>query len=284
MSPILSFEWLGLPWRFHAYGFFMAAALITLVSAGVGISLPRALASMVLTAVCVPLGARIWYALSAGRDFSAFIILLMEPHLKGFTIAGGLVLSILVGAASSRLMKIPFYQRQDAASPALFASIALFRIGCFLNGCCFGIKSDLPWAVRFPKGSMAHLYYLTSEGRSDALDLRFLSGPPPVHPTQLYELAGAILAAMTSHMLLKKKLSSGVPYLSGAVVYTATRLVTQFFRAPASGVSAYVNQTNLFIFSVLLLMALFLLRRATKSGKQTYHALSELSRSTNNTI
>lgn len=274
MCPMLSFEWLGLPYRFHAYGFFMATALITLVSAGTyrlyraGISLPRSLTSMALTAVCVPVGARILYALSAGGDSSSFIARLRESQLQGFTIAGGLVLSILVGVVSSKLMKIPFYQRQDAAGPALFMSIALFRVGCFLNGCCFGIESDLPWAVIFPKGSIVHLYYLAGGGQSDALDLRYLSGPPPVHPTQLYELAGAILAAIISSVLLKKKLPPGVPFLSGAVIYTAIRLVTQFFRAPASGVSAHASQSNLFIFSALLLTVVILLRRAVKADKQ----------------
>jgi phosphatidylglycerol:prolipoprotein diacylglycerol transferase len=33
--------------------------------------------------------------------------------------------------------------------------MAIGRIGCFLNGCCFGGACDLPWAVRFPYGSPA---------------------------------------------------------------------------------------------------------------------------------
>jgi phosphatidylglycerol---prolipoprotein diacylglyceryl transferase len=28
--------------------------------------------------------------------------------------------------------------------------LAFGRLGCFLNGCCFGAPCDLPWAIRFP--------------------------------------------------------------------------------------------------------------------------------------
>ncbi|MFV2067121.1 MAG: prolipoprotein diacylglyceryl transferase [Pirellulales bacterium] len=41
----------------------------------------------------------------------------------------------------------------DLIAPSLAIGLALGRIGCFLNGCCYGGPTDLPWAVRFPAGS-----------------------------------------------------------------------------------------------------------------------------------
>jgi phosphatidylglycerol:prolipoprotein diacylglycerol transferase len=35
-------------------------------------------------------------------------------------------------------------------APSLLVGLALGRIGCFLNGCCYGGQCDLPWAVTFP--------------------------------------------------------------------------------------------------------------------------------------
>jgi phosphatidylglycerol:prolipoprotein diacylglycerol transferase len=35
-------------------------------------------------------------------------------------------------------------------------ALAFGRIGCFLNGCCFGKPTSLPWGVRFPYGSFAY--------------------------------------------------------------------------------------------------------------------------------
>ena len=43
----------------------------------------------------------------------------------------------------------------DVAAPAVAIGIAIGRIGCFLNGCCYGAVCDLPWAVCFPAGSHA---------------------------------------------------------------------------------------------------------------------------------
>ena len=41
------------------------------------------------------------------------------------------------------------------------------RLGCLMNGCCYGAISHLPWAVHFPFGHNTH--------------------PNGVHPTQVYE-------------------------------------------------------------------------------------------------
>ena len=38
----------------------------------------------------------------------------------------------------------------DLAAPWIALGLALTRMGCFLNGCCFGKPSNLPWAVHFP--------------------------------------------------------------------------------------------------------------------------------------
>ena len=41
----------------------------------------------------------------------------------------------------------------DVLTPSLVLGMAIGRIGCFFNGCCFGGQCDLPWLLRFPWGS-----------------------------------------------------------------------------------------------------------------------------------
>jgi phosphatidylglycerol:prolipoprotein diacylglycerol transferase len=41
----------------------------------------------------------------------------------------------------------------DLVAPSLAIGLALGRIGCFLNGCCYGGQTDWPWTVSFPKYS-----------------------------------------------------------------------------------------------------------------------------------
>ncbi|MBN2019478.1 MAG: prolipoprotein diacylglyceryl transferase, partial [Sedimentisphaerales bacterium] len=41
------------------------------------------------------------------------------------------------------------------------------KIGCFLNGCCFGKPCDLPWAVRFPYNSLAYQSQVQPDPKRD---------------------------------------------------------------------------------------------------------------------
>jgi phosphatidylglycerol---prolipoprotein diacylglyceryl transferase len=41
----------------------------------------------------------------------------------------------------------------DMIAPSLVIGLAFGRIGCLLNGCCYGGLSDRPWAVTFPPTS-----------------------------------------------------------------------------------------------------------------------------------
>src|SRR4051794_1738532 len=74
---------------------------------------------------------------------------------------GGIVLygSILGGTVAfliyRRFRPFPLLPMLDVIAPALAFGIAVGRLGCFLNGCCFGDTCDLPWAVAFPKHSPA---------------------------------------------------------------------------------------------------------------------------------
>ena len=45
----------------------------------------------------------------------------------------------------------------DIIAPSAALGLALGRIGCFLNGCCYGGVCDAPWAVQFPHGSSAQI-------------------------------------------------------------------------------------------------------------------------------
>jgi len=53
--------------------------------------------------------------------------------------------------------KLPVLRFADIIAPSLVLGLALGRIGCFLNGCCYGGVCDYPWAVSFPVGSPVYL-------------------------------------------------------------------------------------------------------------------------------
>jgi len=60
--------------------------------------------------------------------------------------------------------------------------LGIQKIGCFLNGCCFGKPSDLPWSVQYARSTNAHFHHWIN-GLIDENALLSLR----VHPVQLYE-------------------------------------------------------------------------------------------------
>lgn len=94
----------------------------------------------------------------------------LSEFLAGFfNIAeGGLVVyGSLIGAAVAFLWynwrhRLPQLVMADVIAPCLLLGLAVGRIGCFLNGCCWGGLCDDPWSVRFPKDSPPYVTQMRS--------------------------------------------------------------------------------------------------------------------------
>jgi phosphatidylglycerol:prolipoprotein diacylglycerol transferase len=91
-----------------------------------------------------------------------------------------------------RVLRLPTGRFGDAVIPMAAFALVFIRLGCFLNSCCFGKVSSLPWAVRFPRQTWVFWYHETHGWIP-----RAASASLPVHPLQLYFL-GAALAALVA--------------------------------------------------------------------------------------
>ncbi len=95
---------------------------------------------------------------------------------KGFSSQGAISSAFLVILIFSRLTQTKLNLLLDSAAPAAIIAYALARLGCFLSGDdCWGVDSNLPWAMSFPHGIKP-----TSIGQT-------------VHPLPLYEIIYSIL-------------------------------------------------------------------------------------------
>jgi phosphatidylglycerol:prolipoprotein diacylglycerol transferase len=141
----------------------------------------------------------------------------------GLTLYGGLILAAPVVLFYFVSKHVPWRTAMDIAAPCIALGIAVGRIGCFLNGCCYGADTNLPWGVRFPYGSNAYidqftgstgehlrsppppalLTYTESGQRLVAPDvakadpelapIAAATRADPVHPTQLYSTFNSLL-------------------------------------------------------------------------------------------
>jgi phosphatidylglycerol:prolipoprotein diacylglycerol transferase len=103
---------------------------------------------------------------------------------------GGVLVAILGAFIYCRWKKISTLEMFDYFAPALGLGLGIARIGCFLNGCCFGTPTDLPWGISFPPGSIPYSVYFDAH----------------LHPSQLYiSLYGFGLFILLHFMMKRKK-------------------------------------------------------------------------------
>ncbi len=115
-------------------------------------------------------------------------------------------------------------------APSLFLGVGFGRIGCFLYGCCYGGACDLPWAVRFPPGSLTYDVQLREgiipEGAPSTTAL---------HPTQIYSsLLGFLLAGVLVWAFRKRPWEGFVVGLL-FTLYPVTRFMMELIRNDEKG-------------------------------------------------
>jgi phosphatidylglycerol:prolipoprotein diacylglycerol transferase len=101
-------------------------------------------------------GARLFYVIHYFDQFQGHLLSVFAIWKGGLELLGGVVLAIAVIGFYCWHHKLPVRRYLDILAIGLMLSLVFGRIGCFLNGCCFGKPTNLPWAVRFPYGSYAY--------------------------------------------------------------------------------------------------------------------------------
>lgn len=189
-----------------------------------GITGWRPLGALLIAAFAAFIGARLLNGLLNPALYEAEPWRWLTLHATGFSLYGGIIAALGTGYLAARVLRLDLWRMADLAAPSVGIGIALIRFGCYLRGCCFGVPTELPWGVTFPLFSQAHLSQLAA-GEAELLSAH------AAHPTQLYELAGALLAAAVAWTLGRKKIfPDGVAALSAAAIFTLVRLITYFFR------------------------------------------------------
>jgi phosphatidylglycerol:prolipoprotein diacylglycerol transferase len=156
----------GLPIR--GYGVMLLAG----ISAGVAMAVVRArqvgldheyvLALTIWLVVGGVIGARLFYVienwerLSMGKGPGGLLLEVINIPEGGLVVYGGLIGAAVAFFVFVRKHQLPFWPLADLVAPSLAIGLALGRIGCFLNGCCYGGPTDQPWAVTFPKYGTRH--------------------------------------------------------------------------------------------------------------------------------
>jgi phosphatidylglycerol---prolipoprotein diacylglyceryl transferase len=142
----------------------------------------------------------------------------------GLSFHGSLIAAVLVIAYFARRYGLSFGALADVIAPSVFLGYAIGRIGCLLNGCCYGAVCDLPWAMQFPDEHNRHLI------------------TPPSHPAQLYS---SLMAFGLFFLMQRAKLVPRFNRFPGQLtllffaLYAVERFVMEIFRAGATAETVF---------------------------------------------
>ena len=108
-----------------------------------------------------------WEQYAHRGDFLAVVRAVIDVRQGGLEVYGGVIAVVVLVLGYLWWSKHSVRWYLDIMAPSAALGMALGRVGCFLNGCCWGGTCDLPWAVQFPYGSPAEVRQW-SEGQPGA--------------------------------------------------------------------------------------------------------------------
>jgi phosphatidylglycerol---prolipoprotein diacylglyceryl transferase len=188
-------------------------------------------------------GARLFFVIAYWRDDFAH-----KPFWEVFMIRkGGLVFyGGLVGASLAcifqvRAKRLPLWKIADALAPSIALGYVFGRLGCLMNGCCYGKACALPWAVHFPNDHE--------------------SFPQGVHPTQIYESLMNLALYGALAWLYRHKKFDGQVFAAYLLGYAVLRSIGESFRGDYAVRYLGGWATPAQIFGVLVLAAGLILWR-----------------------
>jgi phosphatidylglycerol:prolipoprotein diacylglycerol transferase len=248
----------------HSYGLLLAVGFLLAIQIFVSRGKRRGIAEDSLHTIALVIlilaivGGRGLFVLTHWSEYSSDLWGIFRLWEGGLMLYGGYILSIAGGIAYVRRARLPLWKIADAVAPAMAIGIGIGRLGCFLNGCCFGMPTSLPWGVRFPSGSYASYTFPGSA----------------IHPSQLYlALAGAVLFLVLLRLDRTPRFDGWLFWTAVAVdaVLRFTIDFTRFydqtsFLGKVGGLSFNINQV---LSGFLLLTSIIMLRVLSQRPRVT---------------
>jgi len=153
------------------------------------------------------IGARLLFVLLDIPTYFKDPIQIINLRDGGLSYHGGFVAALLVGIAFTRRSGIDGWVMADIIAPLVALGYAIVRIGCLLNGCCYGIPTDVPWALACRAGDAT---------------LR--------HPTQIYASLASLAILIILYAKRDHKKFPGYLMFLYVGLYSISRFVVEIFR------------------------------------------------------
>ena len=168
---------------------------------------------------------------------------------SGLTIYGAVLGATLGIWVYSRFSKLPFAYFADLVAPGIILAQVIGRVGCTINGCCYGIPTSLPWGVIYKHE--ASLAYADSSALLPGMGL---------HPTQVYEIIYLLIMFGVVLMLRRWLKPDGSVFLVYLGLYSLWRVGIDFLREGTSFLPGLHQAQFIAIIALLVIVPLLALR------------------------
>lgn len=210
LGPITVF-----PWGLSLSIAILLGTFIGIKLAGaIGIDVDRVLDLAIVLVVGGVVGARLFYVfIYEPAYYFREPLQILALWNGGMVYYGALIGGFITGTLYVVRKRLPFWKLSDVVAPPLALGYGIVRIGCFLNGCCYGT----------PTQSFLGVIFRYSGGTA-------CPDPVPRYPTQIFSsLLGFLLFGLLMY-LSKKKRFDGQVFLTFLILYSIGRIIIEYFR------------------------------------------------------
>ena len=269
----IAFQIFGFP--VHWYGIMVAAGFLASLTV---LQYKRDYARMnsdqvidlsIIVVVCGIIGARIAYVIQFFDQFRGNFWKIFRIDQGGLVFYGGFILAALVIFRYVRKHKLCVSRILDICAPAMAIGHAFGRIGCCIQGCCFGVPCK-NFGIVYPPGTAPAARYpdmssifqnLQTSGKAAASSL-------PLLPVQLFESAGNLLLGIGLLFLFRRIRKSGLIASCYFIGYGVLRFILEFFRGDHTDRLIGMTRAQLVGVFIMIPMGIFCYLYFRKHGEE----------------
>ncbi len=159
--------------------------------------------------------------------------------INGLVLYGGFIGATLTAAFYMYKYRLSIPKYMDIMAPSLGIGIFFTRIGCFLNGCCYGEPTESMFGMMFPPDSAAGHHYHGLH----------------IHPSQLYQSLMGLAIFGTLLYLERHKKFDGFLAVLFFMLYAVARFIADFFRYYEADLTFFGLSHNQLLSIVIFLVA-----------------------------
>lgn len=182
------------------------------------------------------IGARLFYVILNIKDYMDSPLEILMLNHGGLVFFGGLLSALIVGVWFLKRNKLPAWKLVDFIVPYAALGHSIGRMGCYLNGCCYGKPWGGKLGVIFPPDSLAGMAFPYEK----------------IFPIQIFSSFLLLMLFLILSLIYKYKRFDGEVVASYLILYSIARFIIEFFRGDNPHVAF-----GLTVFQIIYLVIFF---------------------------